>query len=564
MLENILHFHRLPPQQVQQAQQARQAQQAPRWRSDRPLSDAEREFVGAVIEHRRERLLHKIDDKVPIPYGVVVPARFRPRDSAGFALKRPYKTRNGMPHNLGRQFFSNFKSEDESGFVWADGTEAFSAAAGERFLDWAEDTGAAALLVHPGGVEMDPDFERKPAGNYKIGYAPTGRATCQGCKELIEKGTLRQGVEISIDGCEGWWKWRHWECVTNRLVSNMVGPRWMVGFEDLEPEDQARVADTFAVPPEPKPLKAPARKKAKVEAEAEEVPAGETIAAIKPKRKPRGKAAAATAAAAEAATEAATAVATAAAQQAVAAAAAAAQQAAAAAAAGVPPELLHYFSGPMGHITLMRQMAQQMMPAAAAAPGAAAAPTEAVSCGGLAALPLPLLPLPGVSAGSSGASTGLEASFPALEASWLVGLAAATAVQQEVQAQVKAEPEVKPKAKPAARRGGARGGGAKKAAAVKEEPVVAGEGQGEEAPAPAARRTRGKRVVVTLSFEEEEEEVMPLRTTRRTRGQKAAAAPAAGPEGEAPAAAAKKAPARRLRKKRGAEDEDDEWVPAHQ
>lgn len=148
------------------------------------------------------------------------------------------------------------------------------------------------------------------------------------------------------------------------------------------------------------------------------------------------------------------------------------------------------------------------------------------------------------------------------------------------QAQVKAEPEVKPKAKPAARRGGARGGGAKKAAAVKEEPVVAGEGQGEvgegrapgvedatggllqalrrrgqrgmsrcgprcgpcstraaacsqpqhgvllcsrhhlvsywlpplqpvvqEAPAPAARRTRGKRVVVTLSFEEEEEEV---------------------------------------------------------
>ena len=37
--------------------------------------------------------------------GVVVPARFRPRDSAGFALKRPYKTRNGMPHNLGRQFF---------------------------------------------------------------------------------------------------------------------------------------------------------------------------------------------------------------------------------------------------------------------------------------------------------------------------------------------------------------------------------------------------------------------------------------------------------------------------
>lgn len=66
MLENILHFQSLPPEQVQQQAQPRPQ---PCWRSDRPLSDAEREFVEAVIEHRRERLLDNVDDKAPIPDG---------------------------------------------------------------------------------------------------------------------------------------------------------------------------------------------------------------------------------------------------------------------------------------------------------------------------------------------------------------------------------------------------------------------------------------------------------------------------------------------------------------
>jgi hypothetical protein len=56
--------------------------------------------------------------------GVVVPPRFRPRDSQGLALKGPLTTRNGEAHNLGRQFFSTFK-DAAGGFLWADGTEAF-------------------------------------------------------------------------------------------------------------------------------------------------------------------------------------------------------------------------------------------------------------------------------------------------------------------------------------------------------------------------------------------------------------------------------------------------------
>ncbi|PRW60945.1 hypothetical protein C2E21_0449 [Chlorella sorokiniana] len=95
-----------------------------------------------VLEHRQPRLLHGrgLDNKEPIPSGATIPARFRPHTADGTPLRGPYKTRNGEGHNIGRQFFSTFRSRPRQ-FLWADGTEAFSSEALARNAAWAEDEG---------------------------------------------------------------------------------------------------------------------------------------------------------------------------------------------------------------------------------------------------------------------------------------------------------------------------------------------------------------------------------------------------------------------------------------
>lgn len=59
----------------------------------------------------------------------------------------------------------------------------------------------------------------------RIEYAKSGRAVCQNgeCKKRglkIEKGSLRQGVWVSINGNESW-KWRHFGCITDRVMKTM-------------------------------------------------------------------------------------------------------------------------------------------------------------------------------------------------------------------------------------------------------------------------------------------------------------------------------------------------------
>lgn len=162
MLERFMHFRRVPAGAGPQAAGVPAAGPlaaagVPSWRSDRALSGAERAFVIMVLEHRREKLLggEEVDDKEPIPPGAVVPLRFKPRDAEGRVMRGPIKTRqggNGMPHNWGRQFFSNF---EEGGFLWADGTEAFSEEAGERFMGWAVQEDVPAVLMTPNGIVMN-------------------------------------------------------------------------------------------------------------------------------------------------------------------------------------------------------------------------------------------------------------------------------------------------------------------------------------------------------------------------------------------------------------------------
>ncbi|KAI7840932.1 hypothetical protein COHA_005363 [Chlorella ohadii] len=99
-----------------------------------------------------------------------------------------------------------------------------------------------------------------PAGEYKVQEAPTARAKCQGCKQAIAKGALRLGVLIKHPDFPDWWKWRHWECVTARVVTNMEAASNLQGLEELTQEYQNVVHATFGHPPAPKPRKETTKK----------------------------------------------------------------------------------------------------------------------------------------------------------------------------------------------------------------------------------------------------------------------------------------------------------------
>jgi Poly(ADP-ribose) polymerase and DNA-Ligase Zn-finger region len=88
---------------------------------------------------------------------------------------------------------------------------------------------------------------------YRVEYARSGRSACKGpipCKGTkIEKGGLRLGTVIEIRGDRSL-VWRHWGCVTDRIISNLresIGdPEDLDGVEELNEEDQKKISDAFA------------------------------------------------------------------------------------------------------------------------------------------------------------------------------------------------------------------------------------------------------------------------------------------------------------------------------
>lgn len=88
---------------------------------------------------------------------------------------------------------------------------------------------------------------------YRVEYARSGRSACKGpipCKGTkIPKGALRLGTVIEIRGDRSL-VWRHWGCVTDRIITNLrdsIGdPEDLDGIEELEELDQKRISDAFA------------------------------------------------------------------------------------------------------------------------------------------------------------------------------------------------------------------------------------------------------------------------------------------------------------------------------
>ncbi|KAI0765256.1 poly polymerase and DNA-ligase Zn-finger region-domain-containing protein [Fomes fomentarius] len=92
------------------------------------------------------------------------------------------------------------------------------------------------------------DNEGGKKSGYRLEYASSGRAKCTGpkpCKGTpIGKGELRFGSLIDFQGKTSF-QWRHWGCVTTRIINNMKNnfneADELDGFDDLNDEDQKRV-----------------------------------------------------------------------------------------------------------------------------------------------------------------------------------------------------------------------------------------------------------------------------------------------------------------------------------
>lgn len=90
---------------------------------------------------------------------------------------------------------------------------------------------------------------------YRLEYAGSNRAGCKGQRPCtgtkILKGELRLGTLVEIQGSQSF-QWRHWGCVTPRIIRNIqekegiTDPNDLDGFEDLLPDDQLRVQRAFA------------------------------------------------------------------------------------------------------------------------------------------------------------------------------------------------------------------------------------------------------------------------------------------------------------------------------
>lgn len=92
-------------------------------------------------------------------------------------------------------------------------------------------------------------------GAYRIEYSPNARAKCNGKKPCngtkITKGEIRVGVWVVFKD-SGSFKWRHWGCCTEAMFGNLSTEldgniEELDGFEDMKPEDQAKIKTAFEV-----------------------------------------------------------------------------------------------------------------------------------------------------------------------------------------------------------------------------------------------------------------------------------------------------------------------------
>lgn len=75
----------------------------------------------------------------------------------------------------------------------------------------------------------------------EAGYAPTGRASCKGCKQKIVKESVRIGLCMNDDHFNGRY-WYHLNCFDLKPRFKYIDPKQQIyNLENLEKEDCDKV-----------------------------------------------------------------------------------------------------------------------------------------------------------------------------------------------------------------------------------------------------------------------------------------------------------------------------------
>ena len=80
--------------------------------------------------------------------------------------------------------------------------------------------------------------------------APSGRAHCRHCREIVEKGALRVALEIWEDGRFNPMGSIHATCAPSYFGTRELAPRIELASPDLPPADLTQMAKVFAEAPE--------------------------------------------------------------------------------------------------------------------------------------------------------------------------------------------------------------------------------------------------------------------------------------------------------------------------
>ncbi|KAF8316801.1 zf-PARP-domain-containing protein [Clavulina sp. PMI_390] len=97
--------------------------------------------------------------------------------------------------------------------------------------------------------DVEEGGTRQRRGGYRLEIVKKGPlAGCKGpmpCKGTkLEKGELRFGTQVDYQGKTSW-AWRHWGCVTDKVLSNvkeMISEAAdLDGYDDIGEENQAKI-----------------------------------------------------------------------------------------------------------------------------------------------------------------------------------------------------------------------------------------------------------------------------------------------------------------------------------
>ncbi len=90
---------------------------------------------------------------------------------------------------------------------------------------------------------------RRAARFAAVGVAPSGRARCRHCRELIEKGDVRIELSIFKDGRFDPMGYLHTKCLTSYVGAQVPFERLAPLCEALTPEQRQTLADACALEP---------------------------------------------------------------------------------------------------------------------------------------------------------------------------------------------------------------------------------------------------------------------------------------------------------------------------